>query len=199
MQFKDRFRAYLPVVVDVETGGTDAGVHALLEVAVVLLRWQNDQLEIGSIHSWNIKPHPATTITQASLEFTQIDPNDAERESMDEETAIRECFRTIRRAMNEASCTRAVLTGHNAHFDHGFLDSAAKRNKIGRNPFHPFTVIDTASLSAVSLGHTTLPEAASRLNLDYNEIDAHSAVYDAKITAEVFCALVNRSNYASSD
>lgn len=199
MLLQDRFRSFLPVVVDVETGGTDAGIHALLEIAIVLLRLENDLLAIDAVHSWNVTPHPATATTKASLDFTQIDPNDAERHSIDEDIAVRECFRTIRRAINTANCTRGVLTGHNAHFDHGFLFRAAERNKIGRNPFHPFTVIDTASLSAVALGHTTLPEAASRLGIDYNEIDAHSAVYDAEITAKVFCELVNRSGYPSAD
>ena len=34
---KDRFRGFLPIVVDVETAGFDAGTHALLEVAAVIV------------------------------------------------------------------------------------------------------------------------------------------------------------------
>ena len=197
MNLNDRFRAFLPVVVDVETGGVDPTQHALLELAVVLLAWENNQLSPAAIHAWNIEPHPLTSVTEKSIELTQIDPDDSERESVAEETAIRESFRVIRKAVKDADCKRAVLTGHNAHFDHQFIMNAAARNKVGRNPFHPFTVLDTASLSAVAVGHTVLNEAVKRLGMDFDTDAAHSASYDAEITAKVFCAIVNRSNYSA--
>lgn len=197
MNLNDRFRSFLPVVVDVETGGIDPVQHALLELAVVLLKWENDRLSPDTIHTWNIEPHPATSVTEKSIELTQIDPADSERGSVDEETALRESFRIIRKAVKNADCKRAVLTGHNAHFDHRFIVEAAARNKVGRNPFHPFTVLDTASLSAVALGHTVLNEAAKRIGMDFDKDAAHSASYDAEVTARVFCEIVNRSNYSA--
>ena len=196
LNLKDRFRTFLPVVVDVETGGVDPTQHALLELAIVLLRWENDRLMPDTTHTWNIEPHPATTLTEKSIELTQIDPNDVDRDSVHEETALRESFRIIRRAVKDADCKRAVLTGHNAHFDHRFIEAAAVRNIVGRNPFHPFTVLDTASLSAVALGHTVLHEAAKRIGMDFDTDAAHAASYDAEITASVFCEIVNRSNYS---
>ena len=198
MNLNERFRKYLPVVVDVETGGVDPNENALLELAVVLLCWEDDQLLPQSVHAWNIDPHPATTVTEKSIELTQIDPNDIERGTVNEEIAIRESFRLIRRAVKDAECKRAVLTGHNAHFDHQFVTAAAKRNQIGRNPFHPFTVLDTASLSAVALGHTVLHEAASRIGINFDKEAAHSASYDAEVTARVFCEIVNRSDYSAA-
>ena len=197
MNLNDRFRAFLPVVVDVETGGVDPTQHALLELAVVLLKWEDDRLSPDEIHTWNIEPHPATIVTEKSIELTQIDPDDSDRGSVEEETALRESFRVIRRAVKDAECKRAVLTGHNAHFDHRFIVEAAARNNVGRNPFHPFTVLDTASLSAVALGHTVLHEAAKRIGMDFDTEAAHAASYDAEITARVFCEIVNRSNYSA--
>lgn len=199
MKFNERFRSFLPVVVDLETGGVNAEQHALLELSIVLLKWENDRVSPDSVFSWNIEPHPETSVTTQSIELTHIDPSDTERGTVSEETAIRECFRTIRRAVKLAECKRAVLTAHNAHFDHGFIKVAAQRNKIGRNPFHPFTVFDTASMSAVALGHTVLKEAAIRSGFEYDDDAAHSARYDAEITARVFCEIVNRSGYSLDD
>ncbi|MYD43724.1 MAG: ribonuclease T [Gammaproteobacteria bacterium] len=198
MNLNERFRAFLPVVVDIETGGVDATKHALLEMAIVLLRWENDALHPDVAYTWNIEPHPDTNITEKSIELTHIDPADTERSTVDEETAVRECFRIVQRRVKEAECRRGVLTGHNAHFDYGFIRAAIARNGIGRsaNPFHPFTVLDTASMGAVAVGHTVLHEIAHRLDIEYDKSEAHSARYDAEITARVFCAIVNRANYS---
>ena len=197
MRLNERFRSFLPVVVDIETGGVEASQHALLELAIVTLGWEKNRIYPAEVHAWNIEPHPTTSVTAKSIELTHIDPADTERGTVEEKTAIRECFTIIRYAQKLASCTRSVLVGHNAHFDHKFLFTAAKRNSIGRNPFHPFTVLDTASISAVEVGHTVLPEAASRLGLEYDKREAHSASYDATIAARVFCEIVNRSDYSS--
>lgn len=199
VNFNERFRAFLPVVVDVETGGVDATQHALLELAIVLLRWESNHLHPDVIHVWNVEPHPATSITEKSIELTQIDPADADRGTVDEETAIRECFRIVRQKVKDAECKRALLTGHNVHFDYEFIKAAAARNGVGRsaNPFHPFTVFDTASIGAVAVGHTVLPEVARRLGIDYDKDAAHSARYDAEITARVLCEIVNQSDYSA--
>ena len=196
MNINERFREFLPVVVDVETGGVDPAQHALLELALVLLRWDSDRIAPKSVHTWNINPHPATSVTQKSIELTHIDLDDTRRHAVEEAIAIRESFRMVRSEVKEAECKRAVLTGHNAYFDHQFISAAARRNNIGRNPFHPFTVLDTASLSAVALGHTVLHEAAARIGTNFDADAAHSARYDAEITARVFCEIVNRSNYS---
>ncbi len=197
MRFNERFRGFLPVVIDVETGGVNPTQHALLELSLVLLEWEADQLKLASVHAWEITPHPATIVTEESIKFTQINPNDTARHSVAEEHAIRESFRLVRRAVKEAKCQRALLTGHNAHFDHQFVFNAARRNKVGRNPFHPFTVLDTASLSALALGHTVLSEAVKRLGMNFDENAAHTARYDAQMTASVLCEIVNRFAYSA--
>ena len=195
MKFHERFRGFLPVVLDLETGGTNPSRHALLELSVILLQWDKDQLLPKSTQTWEIEPHPDMEVTDESKEVTGINPDDPKRTAQPEGEVIREAFRLIRKEVRDAECNRAVLTAHNAHFDHSFIKAAATRNKIGRNPFHPFTVLDTASMCAVAVGHTVLHEAAKRLEIDYDEKSAHSATYDAQVAAQVFCEIVNRSGF----
>ena len=61
-----------------------------------------------------------------------------------------------------------------------------------RNPFHPFSIFDTATLSGVALGQTVLARAVTAAGLDWDSNAAHSAAYDAEVTADLFCEIVNR-------
>jgi ribonuclease T len=89
-------------------------------------------------------------------------------------------------------CNRAVLVGHNAHFDLGFLKAAVERTGFKRNPFHSFSVFDTVSLAGLMFGQTVLARAARAAGLGWKSSEAHSAIYDAEQTARLFCAVVNR-------
>ena len=193
MEIKQRFRKYLPVVIDLETGGVDASKHALLQIAVVLLGWENDKLVQVGTHEWSVEPHPDTELDPASLEITGIDPFDTSRNAQNEEHAIRELFRLVRNHLKSLKCQRALLTGHNAHFDRTFLRVATVRNKVGRDPFHPFSVLDTVSLAALAYGHTRLDVSCQRAGIGYDKDKAHEATYDAKVTAALFCRIVNSS------
>lgn len=195
MELSDRFRGFLPVVVDVETAGVIANRHALLELAVVTLDWIDDSLRRKSTSTWSIAPHESTEVDAESLNFNQIDPYDPQRIAQPEDVCIRECFRLVRKELREHNCKRALLTGHNAHFDRQFLKAAQDRNSIGRDPFHPFTVLDTASLSMLTFGHSVLRIACDRAGVKYDSERAHSATYDAVVTAELFCNIMNRSDF----
>jgi ribonuclease T len=81
---------------------------------------------------------------------------------------------------------------HNAHFDLGFLNEAIARTAIKRSPFHPFSVLDTATLCGVAFGQTVLAQAALAAGMPWDNEAAHAAAYDAEKTAELFCAIVNR-------
>lgn len=188
-----RFRGYLPVVVDVETGGFEAETDALLEIAIVTLRMDDD----GIIHphkrySANIHPFEGANLQREALDFTGIDPFDPDREAEHEMDALSEIFKIIRKELKYNGCNRAILVGHNAHFDHGFVKAAVARNGIRRDPFHPFSSFDTATLAAFSLGHTVLAKACRLAGMDFDNRAAHSAAYDTEKTAELFCLLVNR-------
>ncbi len=188
-----RFRGFLPVVVDVETGGFHAATDALLEIAAVTLRFDEDGwLGIDESHSFHVQPFEGARIDPASLEVNGIDPHHPLRPALPEREALGRMFREVRRAIRDAECKRAVLVGHNAHFDLGFVNAAVERAGIKRNPFHPFSVFDTATLAGVAYGQTVLRRAAEAAGLGWDSSAAHSARYDTEQTAALFCAIVNR-------
>ena len=102
MELNARFRGYLPVVIDVETGGFDRSRHALLQIAIVLLDWDDDQLHPASTHVWNLNPHADMGVEEASLQVTGIDLNDPDRDAISEGEALQECFRVVRYAVRNA-------------------------------------------------------------------------------------------------
>ena len=189
----DRFRGFLPVVVDVETGGFNARTDALLEIAAVLLRFDDSgYLRRDETIRYHVKPFEGANMEPASLAVNGIDPHHPLRPAIDERDALQRVFREVRRAIREANCNRAILVGHNSSFDLGFLNEAIDRASIKRNPFHPFSSFDTATLCGVAFGQTVLSRAVKAAGLEFDEESAHSAAYDAEITADVFCEIVNR-------
>lgn len=189
----NRFRGFLPVVVDVETGGFNAKTDALLEIAVVLLNLDSEcLLTRRETIRYHVKPFEGANLEAASLAVNGIDPDHPLRPAIDERDALQRTFREVRRAVRENRCSRAVLVGHNAHFDLGFVNEAVERSSIKRNPFHPFSCFDTATLCGVAFGQTVLARAAIAAGLGWDETQAHSASYDAEVTADLFCEVVNR-------
>ena len=188
-----RFRGFLPVVVDVETGGFNADSDALLEIAMVTLKMDDDgYLHPNETLSANIHPFDGANLEQEALDFTGIDPFDPERDAEFEIDALTPMLQTVRREIKHYGCNRAVLVGHNAHFDHGFLRAAIDRNDIKRDPFHPFSSFDTASIAAIALGQTVLAKSCKVAGIEFDNNEAHSAAYDTFKTAELFCFIVNR-------
>ncbi len=188
-----RFRGFLPVVIDIETGGFDAARDAILELAAALLRMDDDgRLVVHRTISHHVKPFEGANIEQASLDFTGIDPWHPFREAIDEREAMADLFLAVRRELREQGCNRAILVAHNAHFDAGFVNAAVERCEIKRNPFHPFSHFDTATLAGLAYGQTVLAKACAGAGIAFDNGEAHSAAYDAARTAELFCAIVNR-------
>ena len=191
MKLSERFRGYLPVVVDFETGGFDNTIHPLLEVGCCLLDWQDDRLSVANVHVWHVEPFANAVVDPASLRITGIDLEDPARGAQDEKAVLAEFFKLVRKAMKAADCHRAIMVAHNASFDLGFLQAACLRTGMKRSPFHPFSSLDTASLAAVAYGHTVLNEACRRAGLPFDASQAHSAAYDVERTAQLFCKMVN--------
>ena len=188
-----RFRGFLPVALDVETGGFNAATDALLEIAAVIIeRTPFGELRAGPNFRYHVQPFHGSRIDPASLAVNGIDPHHPLRPAMPEKEALTQLFREIRKAVRDTGCTRAVLVGHNASFDLGFLNAAVARNDIKRNPFHPFSSFDTATLGGVALGQTVLSRAVVAAGLEWNSDSAHSAIYDAERTAQLFCTICNR-------
>lgn len=188
-----RFRGFLPVIVDVETGGFNAASDALLEIAAVTIRMDSD----GNLHrhetfAFQVEPFEGANIEQAALDFTGIDLDSPERMAEPELMVMTDLLSAVRRAVKENGCTRAVMVGHNAHFDLGFVNAVVERCNIKRSPFHPFSVFDTATLAGLAYGQTVLAKACRAAGIEFSNSAAHSAAYDAEKTAELFCLIVNR-------
>ena len=193
MLLNQRFRKYLPVVVDLETGGFDPINNAILEIAATLIG-QNDKYELVVLdtHRYHIDPYKDLIVEQESLDFTKIKLDHPLRKAVSEKEALTELFKIINKAKSEYSCSRAILVGHNAHFDLAFIKESIKRNNIKKSPFHPFSVLDTVSLGAMHTQQTVLARVCESLSIDYDTNEAHSAAYDAEITAKVFCKIINQ-------
>lgn len=188
-----RFRGFLPVVVDIETGGVNAATDAMLQIAAVMVHMDEDgALYSGETHATHVQPFEGANLDPKSLEFNGIDPDHPLRMAIPEDEALRQIFRPIRETIRATGCSRAVLVGHNAWFDLGFLNAAVNRSGIKRNPFHPFSCFDTATLSGLAFGQTVLARGVAAAGLGWDAREAHSAIYDAEKTAELFCTIVNR-------
>jgi len=190
-----RFRGFLPVVVDVETAGFNAETDALLEIAAVpILMDEKNQLYTGNTVSAHVQPFPGANMEASALAFNGIDPHHPLRIAEPEGKALKKIFDPIRSPLKSTACSRAILVGHNPAFDLAFLKAAVERTGIKRNPFHQFSTFDTATLAGLAYGQTVLARAIAAAGISWDNNEAHSAVYDTEKTAELFCAIVNRWN-----
>ncbi len=188
-----RFRSFLPVVVDVETGGLNHRTDALLQIAAVIVRMDGTgRLYRAETHSCHVKPFEGANIDPKALEINGIRPDHPLRIAYGEQDALGRVFKPVRQEVRDTGCTRAILVGHNATFDLSFLNAAVERAGIRRNPFHPFGSFDTATLAGLAYGQTVLAKALRCAGMDWDGQEAHSAVYDAEKTADLFCEIVNQ-------
>ncbi|MFV2031239.1 MAG: ribonuclease T [Gammaproteobacteria bacterium] len=191
-----RFRGYLPVVVDVETGGFNEQTDALLQIAAVIIAMDSQgKLYCTESVSCHVTPFEGANLEPASMEVNKIDVDHPFRLALDEKQALPKIFKPIREAVKQNDCSRAILVGHNAHFDLKFLNAATLRAGIKRNPFHPFSIFDTVSLAGLAYGQTVLARSVEAAGLAWNSDEAHSAIYDAEKTAELFCKIINDSTF----
>ena len=188
---KERFRKFLPVVVDLETGGFDSKKNAILEIAIQLIDEEDSRLVLGEPHRFHIEPFENLIVDKDALEFLKLDLNHPLRVAVEERFALQEIFKIINKQKNKYECSRAILVGHNAFFDHSFLLEACLRNNIKKSPFHPFSLIDTVSLGVLATKQTVLARICNELEISYDNEEAHSAAYDAMVTAQVFCKIIN--------
>ncbi|XBC37825.1 MAG: ribonuclease T [Buchnera aphidicola (Meitanaphis elongallis)] len=187
-----RFRTFYPVVIDIETSGLNATTNALLEIAIITLKMNSFGLlkQETTLH-YHIKPFIGSIIDPNAVAFNGIDPFNPLRGAISEYKALNTIFQLINSEMHQQKCSKSIVVAHNAIFDHNFLMAAIKRNKIKNNPFHSFAVFDTATLSGLAVGQTVLARACKAIGLKFDNNKAHSALYDTKKTADLFCKIVN--------
>lgn len=191
-QISRRFRGFLPIIVDVETSGFDPQTNALLEIAAVPVHINNlGDLVPAEVVACHVEPFPGAVLDPKALEFTGIDPFHPFRMAKPERDALEHIFKPVQTLLKKHNCSRAILVGHNPFFDLGFVKAAVERTRIKKNPFHAFSTFDTATLAGLAYGQTVLARAAMAAGLEWDNEKAHSAIYDAERTAELFCTIVN--------
>jgi ribonuclease T len=187
-----RFRGFLPVVVDVETGGFNEKTDALLQIAAVLLDVDDEgKLFCSETISCHVTPFEGANLDPKSMAVNGIDVDHPFRLALDEKLALPKIFKPVRNAIKQQGCNKAILVGHNAHFDLKFINAAAERAGIKRNPFHPFSTFDTVTVAGLAYGQTVLARAVKSAGMEWDTAQAHSAIYDAEMTAALFCKVVN--------
>ena len=191
-----RFRGFLPVVVDVETGGFNETTDALLQIAAVLIDVdERGQLYCSETVSCHVTPFEGANLEPKSMEVNGIDVDHPFRFAIEEKQALPKIFKPVREAIKNQACSKAILVGHNAHFDLKFINAAASRSGIKRNPFHPFSTFDTVTLAGLAYGQTVLARSIQSAGMEWDSSEAHSAVYDAEMTAMLFCKIVNETAF----
>jgi ribonuclease T len=189
-----RFRGYLPVVVDVETAGFNPKRDALLEIAAVILQINSQGLwQPEKTHFCHLIPFEGANLDKEALDFLGVDPYHPFRFAVCEAEGLEMIFEPIRKAIKRHGCSRAILVGHNPSFDLSFIKAACDRSRI-KMPFHRFSTFDTGTLGALAYGQTVLARAVQMAGFNWDSSEAHSAIYDAERTAELFCAIVNLWN-----
>ncbi len=192
-ELKNRFRGYFPVIIDVETAGFNAATDALLEVAAVTTKMdENGLLYPDKTFHYHVEPFENANLEQAALDFNGIDPYCALRGALDESEVMKDLCKNVRKEQKAADCQRSVIVAHNASFDQSFVNAAIERSHIKRSPFHPFVSFDTTSLAGLALGQTVLVKACEAAGIPFDQKEAHSALYDTQRTAELFCFIVNK-------
>src|SRR5690606_1545008 len=95
-----RFRGYLPVVVDVETGGFNCATDALLEIAATTIGMDEGGF-LYPEHSQYFHAESVTraNIAQAALDFTRIRLDHTLRMAVSEEHALTEIFRSLLKSL----------------------------------------------------------------------------------------------------
>ncbi len=191
-RMKKRFSGLLPIVLDLETGGVNYQTDALLEIAAISLKFNDDnKLEKKELYSCHVIPFEGANLDPAALEINHIAPYHPFRFAIPEKEALVQLFAFIKKELKATDCRRAVLVGHNAHFDLYFIQAAVKRCNV-KNPFHSFTCFDTATLAGMVYGKTVLARAAEAAGISFDRSQAHSAIYDTEITTELFCRMLNK-------
>ena len=189
-EINQRFRRFLPVVIDIETGGLDYRTAPILEIALYFLKMENAELQLDDYIHFHIKPFTGSQAEEKSIEFIGYESEKIPH--MEEEhTAFSSICESVKKRIIKENCVRAILVGHNAHFDLSFFNAAIKRCQL-KSPFHTFSTLDTVSTSALLFGHTVLCQACKLADIEWDNQQAHNALYDCKKTATLFCQSINQ-------
>ncbi|WP_343154904.1 ribonuclease T [Buchnera aphidicola (Pseudoregma panicola)] len=188
-----RFRSFYPVVIDIETAGFNYNTDALLEIAAITFKMDKlGWLKKERTLHYHIKPFTGSVLNETSIKFNKIDPFNPLRGAISEKNALINILKEVKKKIKLEKCKKGIIVAHNSIFDLNFFMSAIKRNKIKKNPFHTFVTFDTATLSGLAVGQTVLSKSCKKIGIYFDNKKAHSALYDALKTANLFCKIVNK-------
>lgn len=161
------------VCFDLETTGLSTRYDSITEFGAV-------KIEGGMVvDSFDILINPQKEIPEKVVEKTHIT-----NEMVKDKPTIKEAFPQILKFIGNS-----VLVSHNANFDYEHLNRAFYET-YGVKFIHP--VIDTLALSRyifpMNRGHS-LKALSNRLEVDYDDLSAHRADYDAQVLASCWIAL----------
>ena len=104
-----RFRGFLPVIIDVETGGFNASTDALLEIAAVITYMdESGTLLAGEPVACHVQPFEGANLDPKAMAFNGIDPHHPFREALPERDALSTIYKPNRSAVKASGCKRAI-------------------------------------------------------------------------------------------
>ncbi len=90
----DRFRGFYPVVIDVETAGFNAKTDALLEIAAITLKMdEQGWLTPDTTLHFHVEPFEGANLQPEALAFNGIDPHNPLRGAVSEYDALHAIFK----------------------------------------------------------------------------------------------------------
>ncbi len=131
----DRFRGFYPVVIDVETAGFNAKTDALLEIAAITLKMdeQGWLMPDETLH-FHVEPFEGANLQPKRWPLTELTRTTRSAAPSSEYDALHAIFKMVRKGMKESDCSRAIMVAHNATFDHSFTMTAAERAGLKTQP-----------------------------------------------------------------
>ena len=193
---KKHFRGFVPVVIDLETSGPDASVHGILEVAAVYPKWDG-VWSSGTVFHKHVAMFDGALESEESMKIHGIIPDHPFRGALSEKDMMQSLSDSIDAVCQEFGSTKAVLVAHNPNFDMGFIRAAQERTGIHLR-MHAYTMFDTATMGMLMNRETVLARLCMRAGLKFDVTQAHGALYDATMTAEVFWLMVNAARKSFS-
>ncbi|MBM4211118.1 MAG: ribonuclease T [Gammaproteobacteria bacterium] len=189
-KIKKIFNGFLPVVLDCEMSGVNPAQNALLEIAAFHLDLDQNQLVVGPAFHQHVIGFEGAMYNEKAMKVNGIIPDHPLRFAIEERVMMEKFQDFLHQRIREVGAKRAILVGHNIHFDLNFLLACQERTGI-ELPIHHFCVIDTATLGVLMFHETVLSKILKKAKIDFDQAQAHGALYDAQKTAEVACYIFN--------
>jgi DNA polymerase-3 subunit epsilon len=182
------------LVIDTETGGTDAQTNSILSLAAVV--WDNARTSV----EFDVAiVEPILSVTPKAMEINRIDLAEHAKHGVPPAVAV-ELFNTflLENFPTEImSHAKVVLSGHNIGFDVAFLKRLYVLGGGNFDEMFSHRLLDTAgivrflSLAGLTpLASAGSSEAFSHFGIVVPDCDRHTALGDARATADLLTKLV---------